>query len=719
MKIYSMTATFGKLEHQTLTLKPGLNIIEAPNEWGKSTWAAFLLAMFYGIDTKAKTTKTALADKERYAPWSGLPMEGRMDICWNGRDITIERRTKGRLIFGDFRAYETDTGLDVPELTAMNCGTELLGVERSVFTRSGFLKMTDLPLTQDDALRRRLNNLVTTGDEDNAGERLAQKLKDLKNKCRYNRSGLLPQAETQRDQLEEQLRSLQDLNQQAERLQDRQKELDEHIRKLRNHKLALSYAQAQDDLQHIREVENARDFAKLRVEQLKSSCEALPSEEETQRARANLQRLHSSSMALQMEQQMLPPAPQAPEIPARYAGMNGNQAKETVNADLAAVKLAEKQRESAKTTKKVGTLLLCAIALAVVFLLPIPNAVQIIVAAAGAILGITGAVLLVAGSSKVKAAEKRSQAICEKYASLEPHQWESDAHEFAREQEAYVQALSAHRATVEELSGRTESLAAQIRGFTNGESIAVCLEKWEQIGAAWRALGDAQRDLQREESQLAALRSMTKEVPKPEFADELTYTHSQTDALLSNAAVEQKQNQLRLGQYQGQAEALGQESALRQQLKQVKIRISKLEDTYFALELAQKALSAATGELQRRFAPRIAKRAQELFAALTDGRYQKIMLTEDLSLDTAAQQETTLRSAQWRSDGTVDQLYLALRLAVAEELTPKAPLVLDDAMVRFDDKRLKTALDILDQFAQNKQVILFTCQSREKILRGE
>ena len=52
MKIYSMTATFGKLEHATLTLKPGLNVIHAPNEWGKSTWCAFIAAMLYGIDTR-------------------------------------------------------------------------------------------------------------------------------------------------------------------------------------------------------------------------------------------------------------------------------------------------------------------------------------------------------------------------------------------------------------------------------------------------------------------------------------------------------------------------------------------------------------------------------------------------------------------------------------------------------------------------------------------
>ena len=62
MRLYKMTATFGKLEHETLTLQPGLNVITAPNEWGKSTWCAFLMAMLYGIDTRVKSTKTTLAD---------------------------------------------------------------------------------------------------------------------------------------------------------------------------------------------------------------------------------------------------------------------------------------------------------------------------------------------------------------------------------------------------------------------------------------------------------------------------------------------------------------------------------------------------------------------------------------------------------------------------------------------------------------------------------
>ena len=50
---------------------------------------------------------------------------------------------------------------------------------------------------------------------------------------------------------------------------------------------------------------------------------------------------------------------------------------------------------------------------------------------------------------------------------------------------------------------------------------------------------------------------------------------------------------------------------------------------------------------------------------------------------------------------------------MAEELTPNAPLVLDDALVRFDDTRLAAAMEILKETANDKQVILFTCQGRE------
>ena len=184
-------------------------------------------------------------------------------------------------------------------------------------------------------------------------------------------------------------------------------------------------------------------------------------------------------------------------------------------------------------------------------------------------------------------------------------------------------------------------------------------------------------------------------------------------------AAEQQRLQNRMGQYQGRMELLGNRETARKQLDQINARIARLEETYGALVIAQETLAAARAELQRRFAPRITKRAQALLSRMTDGRYHSITMRDDFSLQAGAGQEETLHDALWRSDGTMDQLYLALRLAVAEELTPGAPLVLDDALVRFDDQRLATAMDILEKMGKTKQVILFTCQGRESKLQGE
>jgi len=712
VKIYSMTATFGKLEHETLTLKPGLNIIHAPNEWGKSTWCAFLTAMLYGIDTSARTTKTALADKERFAPWSGSPMSGRMELYWNGRDITIERSTRGRLIFGDFRAYETESGIDVPELTASNCGQMLLGVERSVFLRAGFLRQNDLPVTQDDSLRRRLNNLVTTGDESGVGDVLAQKLKELKNKCRYNRSGLLPQAEAQRDDLQRKLNELQDLHSQAEKSKERQLQLQDMQEQLNNHKQALLYSAAQADSARVAEAEKAVENAQQFNSQLKAHCDSYPSRKETEEKLRSAQALQDALINLQ-QTDALPPEPVPVPIPAHYAGLSDpvNSAK----ADqLRQTELETKHKAFQKAVWFCITLS-AIIFIGLITLELIADSVSPIWYLVGLL---TAAVLcggcMIAGFIRTKQFRKEMDELYDKHPGLPPHLWINDAEAFESAQWSYVEARKERQRLEKELSQQHSSLQEQLQTLTEGLPLKDAVANWRTQLQDWDTLTRSQQELARTQAHLSTLRSIVKPVAKPEGPDTLTCTLQETEDLLNRASAQFHQNQLRLGQLLGQADALGTEDSIRRQLKEVTGRIQRLEDTYQAIEIAQKAVSAATNELQRRFAPRISKRAQELFSKLTGGRYQRLTLGEDLSLSSAAENEDTLRSSLWRSDGTVDQLYLALRLAVAEELTPDAPLVLDDALVRFDDARLAVALDILKEASQNKQVILFTCQSREE-----
>lgn len=89
MKLLRLTATFGCLDHATLEFGPGLTLIEAPNGGGKSTWCAFLRTMLYGLDTRQRDKKGAPADKNRYRPWNGAPMEGLLVCEHEGKRLEL------------------------------------------------------------------------------------------------------------------------------------------------------------------------------------------------------------------------------------------------------------------------------------------------------------------------------------------------------------------------------------------------------------------------------------------------------------------------------------------------------------------------------------------------------------------------------------------------------------------------------------------------------
>ncbi len=703
MRIYSMTATFGKLEHEKLELQPGLNILEAPNEWGKSTWCAFLVAMFYGIATREHTTKSVLADKDRYAPWSGSPMSGRIDLQWNGRDITIERRTKGRSIFGEFQAYETESGLPIPELTAANCGEKLLGVEKSVFTRSAFLRLTDLPVVQDETLRRRLNALVTTGDESGAGDALAQTLKDLKNRCRSNRAnGLIPQALAQKEALEQKLRSIGELEAQALRLQERARELTGELEALENHQAALAYEAAQAELRQLAEAKAAAADGQEKLEALRQQCASLP---DRQTAAGTLQLLEQTRLQLAAVQaEALPQQPEQPQVPACFAGCSPEDALQQARSDEAAYAMLTKP--------------LSPIAPILAALLVLGGAALAILAKwyIGLPVALLAALPIVLYLRSRRLQERDRLAVAARYGQLPPEQWVPAALDYQLAAGEYAHRLSGYNARLEARNSRTQALQEQLQQLAGGQPLPDFIQAQQQCISLWDALV-RQEDLCRHAQKHAdALAAVVQEAAPPRKPDACTYSEAQTQRRLEEAEREQHLLQHSMGQCQGQIQTLGSRAALQDELVKVNARLARLQETYDALELAQNTLAEATGALQRRFAPQLSRRAQELFSQLTGSRYDRLTLAEDLSLHAGAQGEDTLHAALWRSDGTVDQLYLALRLAVAEALMPGAPLILDDALVRFDDRRLQAALQLLKEEAAARQVLLFTCQSREKAL---
>ena len=172
----------------------------------------------------------------------------------------------------------------------------------------------------------------------------------------------------------------------------------------------------------------------------------------------------------------------------------------------------------------------------------------------------------------------------------------------------------------------------------------------------------------------------------------------------------------------GQQQAVGDPAALAARREQLQQQIERRGMEYQALTLASQALAAANARIQERFSPELGRLAGEWMGKLTGGKYSSVTLSKELEAAATEAEGLMPRKALALSKGTVDQLYLAVRLAVCQLCLPadeRAPLLLDDALVAFDDERMALALDCLRELSKERQVLLFTCQSREgKALQG-
>lgn len=715
MILCSMTATFGKLDGETLSFSPGLNLITAPNEWGKSTWCAFLLAMLYGIDTRQRARQAQLPDKERYKPWSGKPMEGSMEVLWQNRRITIQRQTKGRVPMGHFRAFETETGFPVPELTADRCGQVLLGVERSVYQRTGFLQGRDLTVSRDEALSHRLNRLVTTGDDSPSGPALASGLRELKNKCRYNQSGLLPQARRELEACRSQLQALQKLDVQAAGLEERLRALDRRKQALEVHLTAL---QRQADREKLAQVDQARDKERQAREELaraQAQCAGLPERAAAERNLAQWRSLQSALDALQLEQAMEQPAPQPPEAPAVLYGLDGEQARSQMRRRLDALSPPAGPSAAGKTAWALWAgAALCGLLLLI--LLPglwrLPGAALLAAGGAGLLRGF----LLRRKKAAADAQAARDmQKLLDDYQVAAPEELEPLLQAYQTRWAQYRRALEAYQHRAAALETRRKDLQGKLAQLTGGGDTEAFLRTQTQALEAWDAWAAACRSAAQATGHRQAMEAVTAGLERDPLPDQLDLPEEESRRALEEVRQAWTQTRSQLDACRGRRAALGDRLRLEAQEEALADRVSRLELWYTALQAGLAALEQAQQDLQSRFAPKIAAEAREILSSLTLGRYDRLLLDRDLSLSAGAAGENTVRPGIWRSDGTVDQLYLALRLAVSRALLPGAPLVLDDALTRFDDRRLAAALELLRR--EDRQILLFTCQSREARLQ--
>lgn len=711
MDILRLSATFGRLEQRELTLSPGLNVLYAPNESGKSTWGAFIRTMLYGLSTRERGP---LADKNRFAPWCGAAMQGRMDVSAAEGDYTLLRQTKRAASpMGEFSCTYTGTATPVAGVTAQNAGELLLGVPREVFERSAFIGQNSLAVEQDAELERRIAALITTGEEDTSYSQSYERLKKQLNRRKHNKTGLIPALEREIDDLHLTLRELNALEAQARQSQAALDGLERRDAELRRQAAQWQALERQSQAAEYAKAAQNADEAARRASLLEDTCAGLPDGQ-------TLTLLEGQAAAVQADLDTLAEQRRA----AQKAERSAAEAKEALAAHplYPADEAALRQRADAIVPQKAPSPLLTVFTAGLIIISGVlaflfrADALPFWIFTAMAVLGIV---------TTAFAVKFRRQAIVErqKFAEKQRAALESQMAEYLplRAQEARLQAEARRLADIadgaeESCRRRLAALTAQVRPFEPGV---------QDLGGAQVALAAARRRL----AELAAARQQAREaalyrdaLQKPEQSAAgasltvPTMSKEDTAAALSDTLAQLATERSRFDTLTGRIRSLDRSSDLQDQLVQKQEQLSALREEYDAIALAMEALEQANTTLQNRFSPALGARAAEIFSAITAGRYDRVLLSRDFSLSAEPAGDPVGRSIRLLSQGAADQLYLAVRLAICDMVLPeekRVPLILDDALVSFDDDRLHAALDYLLAESEKRQILLFSCQKRE------
>lgn len=599
MHILEMQAAYGRLRGDSLRLEPGLNLIYAPNESGKSTWCSFIRTMLYGLPTRQSGP---LADKNRFAPWTGEAMQGRMDLETDGRRWTVLRDTRrASAPMQNFACTYTGTAQPVPEVNGQNLGETLLGVPREVFQRSAFIGQSGLAVSQDPELERRIAALLSTGQEDVSYSESYDRLKKQLNRRRHNKTGLIPQLEQEQARLDDALRRQAELSAQLENAREQQCTAQTRVEELEQRRAQWEALEKQEALRQWREAQEDLARRSQQLTALQQLDGNLPDRDTLARMQAQLELLEQAggtlTQARRIAQQRQTEAREAQEAWSAHPlyPNNENQLRQQAEAMTAPA-------GPGKALPIAAGVLLCAAAAALA-LLPAPAKLIAAIGAAAAV----GLFLYYMASRRRAAAA--AQTVQTRKTALQ-----RQTEEYLRLREDALQAEDAARtaaASVEgltqQLQGQLVTLLAQVQPFwpeANGAdgvrvALTAALRRREALdGAA----------LQVQQAQIRC-DAMSRHLPQPPLPDpEETLPRPVLSREQIDAALPQVRNQLRearsrVDSLTGQLRTMDSPESLQAQRDQCTRRLEALQAEYDAIALAMEALTQANTVLQTRFSP--------------------------------------------------------------------------------------------------------------------
>lgn len=689
MKIKNIKVNaYGNIENKDINLEEGINIIHGANESGKSTLLNYIISIFYGI-SKNKDGK-ALSDYEKYKPWNSNEFSGRISYkLENGEEYEIFRdfNKKNPKIYND-KLEDISDRFETDKKDGSKFFIEQMGIDKQMYLSTVVSTQEEVRLDEknQNMLIQKIANLAGTGEDNVSYKKALIKLQEkIRDEIGTNKTSQKPI-----NIIEKEIVEINNKIVETEKYRNRKYEID---------------AEKEQILSELKELEQQKQILQELQNSMKSEEETKNRLEIREKNRkdniAKINELTNQKNTINAESERVQSAKN--HLQDIIKGHKENIEK--LNSEIE--KIANEKEETQEKEKPSISFIVITVVLAIALICSIILIKNYIVSGILGVAIIANIVFYVINKNKqkvnkAKLREKINQEKQYKREKLENQKQQIIANVNTTEKELEKQ---------EEEEKQVNSELSMLKG-----QIILLEKNNEKITEEIEQDNKAIKEESNKNKQQIIEKYKDKNINDLLYINDYQNYISKIEETINNNRIRIKGLEI---EYNTIVPQLDEMVVLEEKREADKEKLAELREKESIINIAIENLMDAYEEMKTTITPKFTKNLSESIQKISSNKYNKVTINDENGMIIENNRGEYVEAVKL-STGTIDQLYLALRLSMIDELSKEnLPIILDESFAYSDNNRLKNMLQYLTSDLNNHQTIIFTCTDREQKMLEE
>lgn len=689
MKIKNIKVNaYGNIENKDINLEEGINIIHGANESGKSTLLNYIISIFYGI-SRNKDGK-ALSDYEKYKPWNSNEFSGRISYkLENGEKYEIFRdfNKKNPKIYND-KLEDISDRFETDKKDGSKFFIEQMGIDKQMYLSTVVSTQEEVRLNEknQNMLIQKIANLAGTGEDNVSYKKALIKLQEkIRDEIGTNKTSQKPI-----NIIEKEIVEINNKIVETEKYRNRKYEID---------------AEKEQILSELKELEQQKQILQELQNSMKSEEETKNRLEIREKNRkdniAKINELTNQKNTINAESERVQSAKN--HLQDIIKGHKENIEK--LNSEIE--KIANEKEETQEKEKPSISFIVITVVLAIALICSIILIKNYIVSGILGVALIANIVFYVINKNKqkvnkAKLREKINQEKQYKREKLENQKQQIIANVNTTEKELEKQ---------EEEEKQVNSELSMLKG-----QIILLEKNNEKITEEIEQDNKAIKEESNKNKQQIIEKYKDKNINDLLYINDYQNYISKIEETINNNRIRIKGLEI---EYNTIVPQLDEMVVLEEKREADKEKLAELREKESIINIAIENLMDAYEEMKTTITPKFTKNLSESIQKISSNKYNKVTINDENGMIIENNRGEYVEAIKL-STGTIDQLYLALRLSMIDELSKEnLPIILDESFAYSDNNRLKNMLQYLTSDLNNHQTIIFTCTDREQKMLEE